>query len=164
MGRQILFYATSKDIAEMINYIKSFGWIIIKKNGDEINADFVYDLSLSNSSLFIKTISSKIELINYSDGSGVYLDKVNSEIVEFMLPFRYFFDSQSKNNFHYGRFYIETDKYKNSPICKMLYDSNVKYVKNNFFISDNHFAYIGKDAYHLYKKGKYVPINFSGKF
>lgn len=164
MGRQIRYYATKKDLVEIIDFIKSIGGIIVEKNGNEIDDNVKNKMTEKVLGLYIKTLDSQIGFCNYSDGSGAFLVSAESETVEFMPPFPCTYDPELKNAFHYGRFYVETDKYYNSEICKMLYDRIVKYIKKNYLISDDKDAYIADEAYELYENGKYVPINFSGKF
>ena len=164
MGRQIRFYASKKDLVKIIDYIKTMGGIIVEKSGNEIDDNVINEMTESVLGLYVKTLDSQIGFCNYSDGSGAFLVSAESETVEFLPPFPCTYDPELKNAFHYGRFYVETDKYNNSKICKMLYDNVVKFIKKNYLISDDKDAYIGDAAYELYKNGKYIPINFSGKF
>ncbi len=73
-----------------------------------------------------------------------------------------------ENGFEHGRFwytaeFLGTDgeKNKKAEALDKLFNSLKKYIKTNFILSKDKFAYIGPDAYKKYLLGTFVPC--SGK-
>lgn len=166
MGRQIGFFAIKNDIEAIVRYINSLGGIIIQKDGNELDKNVANDFSTLHSQLYLKTVDSKIKYNYYKDGSGVYIDCFNSEVVEFSPSFFQKAFSETGYDMQIGRFYMQTDTYNHCLNVKTLYNKIVNYIKKNYVISENKDAYMGKDAFALYKEGKLIPksINYIFSF
>lgn len=165
MGRQIRFYTAPKDMSEMLDYLYANGGIMINENGTELSEDEIdniQDYDYINRKyrfpdLFVKCKESFLLFNYYSKIDRKRLDMFKSEVIDFSTS------RKLNDSFEYGqgRFHIETDTYKNHPKIKLLYDVMVKYIKKNFIISDDKNCYIGKEAFELYKQGKYIAFNYS---
>ena len=160
MGRQIGFYASQKDMSEMIDYLYANGGIMINENGTELSKDELDNIQDREyikkkyrfPDMFVKCKDSNIIFNYYPKIDRKSLDMFKSEVIDFSPSKR----SDDDTYYAQGRFHIETATYNNCPNIQNLYNIIVKYIKKNFIISNTKDCYMGKDAFELYKQGKYT--------
>lgn len=170
MGRQIRFHIDQEDANELIDFIYSKGGIIINENGQEADEDDL--LHIMDRKHFegkykfaywcIKFPNSNLILNYYKNADAVRLDKFNSEVIEFSLPYiRY----EEIPLYDVGRIWCDRSGYENGSFYVKehekelmgLYNKINYYIRKNYKLSINKFSYIGKHAYKMYMEGKLIP-------
>lgn len=216
MGKQVCFYASSKDIEMLIDYIHSLCAVIMDSSGNILSADDLRSITDVDyceehfcGNKFFLTRSNVLHF--YQQDGKSFIDQMQSEIIELSLcrpspqkivdttvvdnnylkdGFVVITDSEAyhrqirelmenptyipnphyiENGFDNGRIWYSPDyidengvRIKKSKDLHSLYASLSRFIKGNFRITKDKFAYIGQDAYKKYAQGDFIPC--SGRY
>jgi len=170
MGRQILFFSVQADIDELVEEIIKKQGIVIYENGDSLSQEDLNNINDRNyrashfkySSFFIKLTDSNIKYNYYTNIDRKCLNTLISEVIDFNLC------RQGKElySFQDSRLWICTQYYneqknlvKQSKPILALYNSLVKFIKKQYTISKDKFAYMGPYCREEYLAGRFIPCN-----
>jgi hypothetical protein len=161
MGRQIRFFMLNSDEEKFLEYVKESGAQIFDKKSNPIEIDkfgrIIEDKDQpSITQLFITSPESKIR----KDENG-FIDQILSDVIVFRRC-----SLTEKKMVWEGRIWAEFKYYddrdeliKKEKWFEQKFNKYRSWIKKNFRISIDKFAYIGEEAYNLYKEKGYRMMN-----
>ncbi len=161
MGKQIRFFMLNSDEEKFLEYVKESGAQISDKKSNPIEIDkfgrIIEDKDQpSITQLFITSPESKI----IKDENG-FIDQILSDVIVFrrcsLTEEKMVWEGRIWAEFKY---YDDRDELiKKEKWFEQKFNKYRSWIKKNFRISIDKFAYIGEEAYKLYKEKGYRMMN-----
>jgi len=171
MGKQTRFYASANDVSQLVKEVRGWGGIFICEDGYELND---YEISMISdeeycssrfryANFYIKLNSSRIDFVYYLEIDRRCINLSLSEVIEFSTCAR---APRNSVCYEHGRIWYEPmntidrgmRKGESTAIDRLYIQIDI-YIKRNYILSEDRFAYIGQDAMEKYHMGVFLPCS-----
>lgn len=169
MGKQMRFFLNQNDINNFYIFLKEQDSFIINEDGTALEdydiqrlQDYEYMRNkFKHCSFFITYQNAKINYRYYSSIDRKCLSSMDSEVIEFSFSF------PKDKKYEVGRVWFSEKYYddkgnifEKSSTLSDLYNKIYRYIRKNYRLSTDKFAYIAENAYKEYLTDNFIPCQF----
>jgi hypothetical protein len=165
MGRQIRFFMIGNDEKKFFEVIEAFGDLIVDKKGKSLEISKLKEILLQEEEKKVLSTLNKF-FITFNESKLIkdengFIEPFESDVIDFSRC-----SIEGGNMVWQGRIWAEFNYYDNNGVLvkkekwfEQKFNMYRSWIKKNFRISVDKFAYIGEEAYKLYKEKGYRMMN-----